>query len=59
MKTKQKTKQVRIDERLHRYLKGEAFRRGVTVADLVDVAITYWLENESNGKKRHSGNNGR
>jgi len=44
MKSKQKTKQVRIDEKLHRYLKGEAFRRGVTVADLVDVAITYWLE---------------
>lgn len=35
---------VRVDDRLHRYLKSEAARRGVTVANLVDVAITHWID---------------
>jgi len=38
------TKQVRIDRGVHRYLKIEAAKRGVTIRDLIEGCLAELLE---------------
>lgn len=43
-KKKPKLKMIRVEDKLHRYLKGEAYRRGMTIAQLVERIIIIAIE---------------